>query len=194
MCQVQKLTSSKIDGIVVVFDLETNGVACKLQGHTKPIQSLRYTLNLWPRLSRIADNSIRWSRDGRYLLTSSLDCKCILWDLKDGSRVRMVRFETPVYVAELHPFNQYVYIYIQTFFSPVTDILGLTIVSFSSLHCSKTNPSSSTLRTPNPSNVSCHQSPFDRMKSSNQRRPRNRRLKMRNIIPASQSSQLLETT
>lgn len=28
--------------------------------------------------------------------------------MKDGSRVRTVRFEAPVYIAELHPFNQYV--------------------------------------------------------------------------------------
>lgn len=48
-----------------------------------------------------------WSRDGRYLLTSSQDWKCILWDLQDGSRIRTVRFEAPVYIAELHPFNQY---------------------------------------------------------------------------------------
>jgi len=51
-----------------------------------------------------------WSRDGRYLLTSSQDWKCILWDLKDGSRVRTVRFEAPVYIAELHPFNQYAFL------------------------------------------------------------------------------------
>lgn len=29
--------------------------------------------------------------------------------MKDGSRVRTVRFEAPVYIAELHPFNQYVF-------------------------------------------------------------------------------------
>lgn len=42
-----------------------------------------------------------------YLLSSSQDWKCILWDLKDGSRIRTVRFEAPVYIAELHPYNQY---------------------------------------------------------------------------------------
>ena len=47
-----------------------------------------------------------WSRDGRYLLSSSQDWKCVLWDLKDGSRVRTTRFEAPVYIAELHPLNQ----------------------------------------------------------------------------------------
>lgn len=31
----------------------------------------------------------------------------MLWDLKDGARLRTVRFEAPVYIAELHPSNQY---------------------------------------------------------------------------------------
>lgn len=30
----------------------------------------------------------------------------MLWDLRDGSRIRTVRFEAPVYIAELHPYNQ----------------------------------------------------------------------------------------
>jgi len=47
-----------------------------------------------------------WSRDGRFLLSSSQDWKCVLWDLRDGSRIRTVKFEAPVYIAELHPFNQ----------------------------------------------------------------------------------------
>lgn len=48
-----------------------------------------------------------WSRDDQYILTSGQDCKSVLWDLKDGSRMRTVRFDAPVYIAELHPFNQY---------------------------------------------------------------------------------------
>ncbi|KAJ9492034.1 hypothetical protein VN97_g1205 [Penicillium thymicola] len=86
------LASGRVDGTVVIFDIETNGVARKLKGHTRQIQSLS------------------WSRDGRYLLTSSQDWKCILWDLKDGSRVRTVRFEAPVYIAELHPFNHLLFV------------------------------------------------------------------------------------
>ena len=31
----------KLDGTVVIFDIETNGVARKLRGHTRQIQSLR---------------------------------------------------------------------------------------------------------------------------------------------------------
>ncbi|CAG7977256.1 unnamed protein product [Penicillium salamii] len=86
------LASGRVDGTVVIFDIETNGVARKLQGHTRQIQS------------------ISWSRDGRYLLTSSQDWKCILWDLQDGSRIRTVRFEAPVYIAQLHPFNHLLFV------------------------------------------------------------------------------------
>jgi COMPASS component SWD1 len=82
------LASGRVDGTVVIFDVETNGVARKLRGHTKQIQSLS------------------WSRDGRYLLSSSQDWKCILWDLETGSRLRTIRFDAPVYIAELHPKNQ----------------------------------------------------------------------------------------
>lgn len=31
----------KVDGTVVIFDIETNGVARKLRGHTRQVQSLR---------------------------------------------------------------------------------------------------------------------------------------------------------
>lgn len=82
------LASGRVDGTVVIFDVETNGVSRKLKGHTRQVQSLS------------------WSRDGRFLLTSSQDWKCNIWDLMDGSIIRTVRFQTPVYIAELHPWNQ----------------------------------------------------------------------------------------
>ncbi|KAF1954656.1 WD40 repeat-like protein [Byssothecium circinans] len=81
------LASGRHDGIVVVFDIETNGVARKLRGHTRQIQSLS------------------WSTDDRFLLSAGQDWKCVLWDLKDGSRVRTVRFEAAIFIAELHPKN-----------------------------------------------------------------------------------------
>jgi hypothetical protein len=37
----------QVDGTVVIFDIETNGVARKLQGHTRQIQSLRYVLEIF---------------------------------------------------------------------------------------------------------------------------------------------------
>jgi COMPASS component SWD1 len=82
------LASGRADGIITIFDVETNGVAQKLHGHRRQIQSLS------------------WSRDGRYLLSSSQDCKCIIWDLEDASRLHVVKFATPVYIAEFHPFTQ----------------------------------------------------------------------------------------
>lgn len=84
------LAAGRVDGTVVIFDVETSGVAHKLHGHTKQIQSLS------------------WSKDGRFLLSSSQDWKCILWDLKDGSKASTVKFEAPVYIAELHPYHKYV--------------------------------------------------------------------------------------
>jgi len=65
--------------------METNGVARKLRGHTRQIQSLS------------------WSTNDRFLLSAGQDWKCVLWDLQDGSRVRNVRFESAIFIAELHP-------------------------------------------------------------------------------------------
>lgn len=86
------LASGRVDGVVIVFDVETLGIARKLRGHTRQIQS------------------VSWSRDGRYLLTGSQDWKCILWDLQDGTRLRTVKFEAPVYIAELHPTNHFLFV------------------------------------------------------------------------------------
>ncbi|KAF1811345.1 WD40 repeat-like protein [Eremomyces bilateralis CBS 781.70] len=81
------LASGRLSGTIVIFDIETNGVACKLRGHTKQVQSLS------------------WSSNDRFLLSASQDWKCILWDLQDGTKVRTIRFEAPVFMAELHPKN-----------------------------------------------------------------------------------------
>ncbi|RBR24969.1 uncharacterized protein FIESC28_02239 [Fusarium coffeatum] len=81
------LASGRVDGTVVVWDLETMGVARKLRGHNKSITFLS------------------WSRCGQYLLTTCQGWKAILWDLQDGNRLREVRFRAPAYMAELHPWN-----------------------------------------------------------------------------------------
>lgn len=82
------LASGRVDGTIVIFDMETLGVACKLKGHVRQVQSLS------------------WSRNGRYLLSSSQDWTCNLWDLQTGRSIRQVDFQSPVYIAELHPFDQ----------------------------------------------------------------------------------------
>lgn len=83
------LASGRVDGTVVIWDLETMGVARKLRGHSKNISSLS------------------WSRCGRYLLSACQGWKVILWDLQDGTRYREVRFHAPVYGAELHPWHHH---------------------------------------------------------------------------------------
>ncbi|KAK4229697.1 SWD1-like protein [Podospora fimiseda] len=83
------LASGRGDGTVVIWDIETMGVARKLRGHSKQIQSLS------------------WSRCGRYLLSVCIGWKAVLWDLKDGKRYREVRFRAPVYGAEIHPWNHH---------------------------------------------------------------------------------------
>ncbi|KAH6650940.1 SWD1-like protein [Chaetomium tenue] len=86
------LASGRVDGTVVIWDLETMGVARKLRGHSKNITSLS------------------WSRCGRYLLSACQGWKAILWDLQDGKRHREVRFRAPVYGAELHPWNHHQFV------------------------------------------------------------------------------------
>jgi COMPASS component SWD1 len=83
------IQSQQLDGTVVVFDIETNGVARKLKGHLRQVQSLS------------------WSANDRFLLSASQDWKAVLWDLQSGERLRTVRFEAPIFIAELHPTNQY---------------------------------------------------------------------------------------
>lgn len=83
------LASGTAKGAIAIFDLETNGVARKLRGHTPGRQV----------------QSLSWSSSGRYLLSSSVDWKAILWDLQDGSRIRTVNFGAPIFIAELHPTN-----------------------------------------------------------------------------------------
>ncbi|KAF2743053.1 WD40 repeat-like protein [Sporormia fimetaria CBS 119925] len=86
------LASGRHDGIIIIFDIETNGVARKLRGHTRQIQSLS------------------WSTNDRYLLSAGQDWKVVLWDLQDGSRLRTVRFEAPIFIAELHPKNHHLFV------------------------------------------------------------------------------------
>ncbi|WRT70759.1 uncharacterized protein IL334_007758 [Kwoniella shivajii] len=51
------------DGVVEIWDVETRGMIRLLEGHVKPVGGLS------------------WSRNNRYLLTSSLDSTAIIWDL-----------------------------------------------------------------------------------------------------------------
>ncbi|ODQ55874.1 Set1 complex component swd1 [Saitoella complicata NRRL Y-17804] len=81
------LAAGLLDGSVVIWDFLTHGPVRTLKGHTRPI------------------NSVSWSRCGRYVLSAARDWKLVLWDLQDGSRLHTVRFEAPIWGADMHPSN-----------------------------------------------------------------------------------------
>ncbi|KAL7414747.1 WD40-repeat-containing domain protein, partial [Mrakia frigida] len=81
------LAVGRADGFVSVWDVETKGVAWVGQGHSKQVES------------------VCWSRNSRFLLSSSKDSTCVIWDLETGDRKETLRFEAPVLEACFHPHN-----------------------------------------------------------------------------------------
>ncbi|ELU43117.1 Set1 complex component swd1 [Rhizoctonia solani AG-1 IA] len=84
------IAAGRPDGKTSIWDLETKGVVQVFTGHVKTITSVRYAV---------------WSRNSRYLLTSSKDWNCIIWDMSNGERCSTVRFDAPVLQASFHPRN-----------------------------------------------------------------------------------------
>lgn len=83
------LASGRVDGTVVLWDMDTMGVARKLRGHSKGVSSLC------------------WSHCGRYLLSACRGWQVILWDLQNGKKERQIRVRAPVFTAELNPRNRW---------------------------------------------------------------------------------------
>ncbi|KAB5594207.1 Retinoblastoma-binding protein 5 [Ceratobasidium theobromae] len=81
------IAAGRPDGKTSIWDLETKGVIQVLTGHVKTI------------------TSVSWSRNSRYLLTSSKDWNCIIWDMSNGERSATIRFDAPVLQASFHPRN-----------------------------------------------------------------------------------------
>ncbi|KAI9146419.1 WD40-repeat-containing domain protein [Paraphysoderma sedebokerense] len=81
------LAAGCIDGRCIIYDFETKGPALSLCGHVKDV------------------TSVSWSRNGRYLLSSSMDWNCIVWDLATARKKHVIRFESPLMFAQLHPRN-----------------------------------------------------------------------------------------
>ena len=75
-------------GVVAVVDFVTRGIATYLPGHGRPL------------------SSICWARNGRLLLTCSVDRLVILWDVESGMIVRKNEFDAAVTYAQLHPTNK----------------------------------------------------------------------------------------
>ncbi|EJT97547.1 WD40 repeat-like protein [Dacryopinax primogenitus] len=90
----QLLAAGRDDGTVEVWDLHTYRVMRRLEGHVKGVVS------------------VSWSRNSRYLLTSSRDFTCAVWDLAVPSRTGCKRdtvwFESPLTGAVFHPRTSHV--------------------------------------------------------------------------------------
>lgn len=95
------LASGLSDGTIVIYDLVSNSPVAILTrgGHVRPI------------------TSIKWSPCGRFLLSSSQDWYCILWDLHNANVdtiaenpaiLRKVKFDGPIWLAAMHPSNHFV--------------------------------------------------------------------------------------
>uniref|UniRef100_A0A8H7XZC7 WD40 repeat-like protein n=1 Tax=Psilocybe cubensis TaxID=181762 RepID=A0A8H7XZC7_PSICU len=85
------IASGRLNGSAEIWDLETRAPIRWLDGHVKAI------------------TSIDWSRNSRYLLTSSKDWNVIIWDLSSTydppQRQKSLRFDVPVVSASFHPKN-----------------------------------------------------------------------------------------
>ncbi|KAK7696565.1 hypothetical protein QCA50_001223 [Cerrena zonata] len=79
------------DGSARVWDLDTKSTVRWLEGHVKAV------------------TSVDWSRNSRYVLTSSKDWNVVVWDLASETdppkRVVTVRFDAPIASASFHPRN-----------------------------------------------------------------------------------------
>ncbi|KAG8688686.1 chromatin binding protein [Ceratobasidium sp. 395] len=78
------IAAGRPDGKTSIWDLETKGVTQVLTGHVKTVMSVR---------------------NSRYVLTSSKDWNCIIWDMSNGERQTTIRFDAPILSASFHPKN-----------------------------------------------------------------------------------------
>ncbi|DBA66106.1 hypothetical protein WJX79_007507 [Trebouxia sp. C0005] len=79
------LAAGCADGQVVIWDIETRGVAQRCAPHSMPV------------------TSVAWSKDGCMLLSGSLD-KCVcLWDLQQNVQEHQMKLDGAVVHVSLHP-------------------------------------------------------------------------------------------
>ncbi|KAH9921520.1 COMPASS complex protein [Epithele typhae] len=85
------VAAGRNDGLAVIWDLDTKGPVRWLEGHVKGI------------------TSVDWSKNSRYVLTSSKDWNVIIWDLASETdpprRQATIRFDVVVLSASFHPKN-----------------------------------------------------------------------------------------
>ena len=184
---------------MVIFDVETNGVARKLRGHTRQIQSLRFVFRTgcveMVRPDRCAVGpemagtfSVR-PRTGNAFFGI---CRMVRECEQLGLRLRCI---SRSYILLISKFCHAIYVY-----HPMSSMLiyHTRLACFSWPPSLKNNQPSSMFHHPNPSNESFPPLPSDLRqqipKKSIQPWQRNKRLKMQNIQPVLRSSRHSGTT
>lgn len=83
------LASGTSDGSIVIYDLSINGVICLMESvHSRPITSLS------------------WSSCGQYLLSTSQDWTCKLWDLNNcETPLKSILCDGPIWLGMINPNN-----------------------------------------------------------------------------------------
>ncbi|ORX47093.1 WD40 repeat-like protein [Piromyces finnis] len=74
-----------VDGRCLVWDFETTGIIREFDGHEDKV------------------TSISWSRDSNFILSSSKDKNCIVWNTISEQQVCKLKFDTPIKFACFHP-------------------------------------------------------------------------------------------
>ncbi|KAF9652158.1 WD40 repeat-like protein [Thelephora ganbajun] len=87
------IATAQHQGSALIWDMDSKNAIRWLEGHVKPLTSMD------------------WSRNSKYLLTTSKDWNAIVWDIETAAEVdpcqrkRTVRFDAPVVSGSFHPKN-----------------------------------------------------------------------------------------
>ncbi|CAJ0762523.1 15058_t:CDS:10 [Entrophospora sp. SA101] len=85
------LASGCSDGYCKVWDAQSMSIVHKMKCHISTV------------------TSVSWSHNGRYLLSSGEDNKCVYWDLKENTQ-KWIKFSGTVLMAQMHPRNNRVFV------------------------------------------------------------------------------------
>ncbi|PRP80761.1 hypothetical protein PROFUN_11501 [Planoprotostelium fungivorum] len=95
------LATGCADGRCIIWDFDTRSVSVAFHGHTHGI------------------TSISWSKNGRKMITSSMDWTINYIDVLTGTVEKIIRFESIVASAQMHPKDNNVFVAVAHYEDPV---------------------------------------------------------------------------
>ncbi|CAG8575085.1 11491_t:CDS:2 [Funneliformis mosseae] len=99
------------DGYCIIWDFQSMSIIRKMRCHVSSV------------------TSVSWSRNGRCILSSGEDHKCVYWDITKGTQ-KWIRFDGPVLMSQMHPRNNFIFVASIYQDSPVIVEIGDTIRRF----------------------------------------------------------------